>query len=200
MEVYRLLRKEGVLFPKRNPRNQFLIKFDGKKSPIFEAIEGNNIYEVKSNTQEPSKMLSTKGTYTVKETDLFSAKPIVNHRGEGVSDRQRRSQNGYIHPRVQESGNTNLRMANPQRNLRMQSYTGHKESRRWVEMKGELTGRNQNNTNTRADPPSLNQTEVLRMKKNHFLEAKNLMMVFDEILRNSSELENLEGIHHETTW
>lgn len=46
MEVYRQLRKEGVLFPKRETKNQFLIKFEGKKSPIFETIEGNNIYEV----------------------------------------------------------------------------------------------------------------------------------------------------------
>lgn len=47
MDTYRLLRKEGVLFPKREAKNQFLIQFDGKKSPIFEAIEGENIYEVK---------------------------------------------------------------------------------------------------------------------------------------------------------
>jgi hypothetical protein len=46
MDTYRLLRKEGVLFPKREAKNQFLIQFDGKKSPIFEAIEGENIYEV----------------------------------------------------------------------------------------------------------------------------------------------------------
>ena len=46
MDVYRLLRKEGVLFPKREAKNQYIIQFDGKKSPIFEAIEGGNIYEV----------------------------------------------------------------------------------------------------------------------------------------------------------
>lgn len=47
MQVYRQLRKEGVIFPQREAKNQYLIKFDGKKSPIFETIEGNNIYEVR---------------------------------------------------------------------------------------------------------------------------------------------------------
>jgi len=44
--VYKTLRQEGVVFPKRDPNSQHFIKFDGKKSPIFEAIENNKIYEV----------------------------------------------------------------------------------------------------------------------------------------------------------
>lgn len=44
--VYKQLRQEGVIFPKRDPNSQHFIKFDGKKSPIFEAIEHNSIYEV----------------------------------------------------------------------------------------------------------------------------------------------------------
>lgn len=46
MNVYETLRKEGVIFPKREIRNKALIKFNGKTSPIFEAIEGETIYEV----------------------------------------------------------------------------------------------------------------------------------------------------------
>jgi len=46
MNVYKTLRKEGVVFPARDPKSQSYIKFDGKKSPIFEAIENNRIYEV----------------------------------------------------------------------------------------------------------------------------------------------------------
>jgi hypothetical protein len=46
MNVYRTLRKEGVLFPRREVKNKYMIKFDGKVSPIFDNIEGSNIYEV----------------------------------------------------------------------------------------------------------------------------------------------------------
>ncbi len=73
IEVYKLLRKEGVIFPLRDPKNQFLINFSGKKSPIFETIECGNIYE------EPNKQL-TKKIYKVNElnyTDDFE-KPDFN--------------------------------------------------------------------------------------------------------------------------
>lgn len=58
--VYKQLRKDGVVFPMRDPKNQFLIDFKGKKSPIFETIEGNFIYE------EPVKTLSRR-RFTVKD-------------------------------------------------------------------------------------------------------------------------------------
>lgn len=45
--VYKQLRQEKVMFPVRDPNSQHYIKFDGKKSPIFEAIEGGKIYEVR---------------------------------------------------------------------------------------------------------------------------------------------------------
>ena len=38
----------------RDPKSQHFINFKGKKSPIFESIEGNNIYE------EPNKQLCLK--------------------------------------------------------------------------------------------------------------------------------------------
>ena len=46
MTLYKTLRKEGVVFPTRDVKSQHFIKFDGKKSPIFETIENNKIYEV----------------------------------------------------------------------------------------------------------------------------------------------------------
>jgi len=46
--VYKTLRQDKVIFPKRDPNSQYFIKFDGKKSPIFEAIENDKIYEVGS--------------------------------------------------------------------------------------------------------------------------------------------------------
>ena len=54
IEVYKTLRKESVIFPMRDPKSQFFINFDGKKSPIFEAIEEGYIYE------EPGKVFSNK--------------------------------------------------------------------------------------------------------------------------------------------
>jgi len=53
--------------------------------------------------------------------------------------------------------------------------------------------RNGNRTNAQSNPPSLTETEKLRMKENNFIEAKNVMLVFDEILRNSTVTEDLEG-------
>lgn len=63
VEVYKLLRKEGVVFPMRDPQSQFFINFSGKKSPIFESIEGHKIYE------EPSKLISNH-TYKVKDIKI----------------------------------------------------------------------------------------------------------------------------------
>jgi len=128
MDVYRTLRKEGVIFPKREVKNQYMIKFDGKKSPIFETIEGTNIYEVRL-TQEPNKVLCSNGTYKVKETDLFSNGPIVEKKKKKISERQKQSKNGYANPRVQDSGNTNLRMANT-RSVRQHSYYQNNPSSR----------------------------------------------------------------------
>lgn len=71
--VYKECRKDGVLFPQRSASNQFLIKFDGKKSPIFEGIEHDRIYE------EPSKTLNPLRNFEVKPADLF-AQPPSKHR------------------------------------------------------------------------------------------------------------------------
>lgn len=38
--VYKELRKDGVIFPMRDPKSKFFIDFKGKKSPIFDTIEG----------------------------------------------------------------------------------------------------------------------------------------------------------------
>ena len=40
MENYRLLRKEQVKFPERDPTEKFMIDFDGMVSPVFLAMEG----------------------------------------------------------------------------------------------------------------------------------------------------------------
>lgn len=63
IEVYKQLRKEAVIFPLRDSKNQFLINFNGKKSPIFETIESGHIYE------EPNKKLTCK-TYRVEELNF----------------------------------------------------------------------------------------------------------------------------------
>lgn len=63
IKVYKDLRLEGVLFPMRDPQCQFFINFNGKKSPIFETIEGKNIYE------EPNKFIS-KNKFKVKELKI----------------------------------------------------------------------------------------------------------------------------------
>lgn len=39
MENYKVLRKEGITFPARDPSEKFMIKFEGAKSPIFEVLE-----------------------------------------------------------------------------------------------------------------------------------------------------------------
>lgn len=136
-------------------------------------------------------MLSTNGTYSVQETDLFSEKPIVQKRGKKVSDKQRYSRNGYINPQLHTSGKTNVKMAPQQRIVRRHThFTQGQANRQPVIHANSRHG----NTGTRpGELPHLNQTEVLRMKKNNFIEAKSLMMVFDEILRNSTGLDALEG-------
>ena len=70
--VYKECRKDGVIFPQRSASIQFLIKFDGKKSPIFEGIEHDRIYE------EPSKTLNPMKNFEVKPADLFAQHPSKN--------------------------------------------------------------------------------------------------------------------------
>lgn len=48
-EAYRVLRKEGVKFPERDPNMKYMINFKGSISPVFLAMEGN--YIVPSNNQ-----------------------------------------------------------------------------------------------------------------------------------------------------
>ena len=47
----------------RDPQSQHFINFNGKKSPIFETIEGKKIYE------EPTKAMATK-KYKVKDMKI----------------------------------------------------------------------------------------------------------------------------------
>ena len=61
--VYKELRAEGVVFPRREAAHQFLIDFAGRKSPIFEGIEGDRVYE------EPAKTLNPSNLYAVKADD-----------------------------------------------------------------------------------------------------------------------------------
>lgn len=46
IEVYEVLRKEGVLFPMRNPRDKYTIHHPYPLSPIFETVTDDFIYEV----------------------------------------------------------------------------------------------------------------------------------------------------------
>nr|ADD95708.1 hypothetical protein [uncultured organism MedDCM-OCT-S01-C7] len=39
MANYRLLRKEKVEFPKRDPTEKFMINFDGTESPVYASME-----------------------------------------------------------------------------------------------------------------------------------------------------------------
>lgn len=39
MATYRLLRKEKIEFPKRDPTEKFMINFDGEQSPVYLAME-----------------------------------------------------------------------------------------------------------------------------------------------------------------
>jgi hypothetical protein len=54
------------------------------------------------------------------------------------------------------------------------------------------------NVRNRNVPPqypqsTVNKTELMRMKENNFMEAKSVMLVFDEILRNATEISDLKG-------
>jgi hypothetical protein len=53
-EAYRVLRKEGVKFPERDPNMKYMINFKGSISPVFLAMEGN--YIVPSNNQGGAPM------------------------------------------------------------------------------------------------------------------------------------------------
>lgn len=62
ISVYKTLRKDGVVFPKRSSSDQYLIKFSGKKSPIFEVIEAGRVYEEMSKKLNPEMVSKPTGT------------------------------------------------------------------------------------------------------------------------------------------
>ncbi len=82
MNVYKQLRKEGVIFPARDPRSQHFIQFDGKKSPIFETIENNHIYE------EPGKVMNPRRVYKVKETNFIGSDSQIDPQFDDVGQYQ----------------------------------------------------------------------------------------------------------------
>jgi hypothetical protein len=53
-DAYRILRKESVKFPERDPNMKYMINFKGSISPVFLAMEGN--YIVPSNNQGGAPM------------------------------------------------------------------------------------------------------------------------------------------------
>jgi hypothetical protein len=55
ISLYKQLRKEGVVFPPRDPSEKFMIQFKGTQSPIFQTIEENKVYE------EPTKQFKAPG-------------------------------------------------------------------------------------------------------------------------------------------
>ena len=136
-------------------------------------------------------MLSIKGTYQVKETNLFSAEPIVQKRKMQINQRQKVSPNGYANPRLQDS-ETNLQMrSTPIRHVRQVRRHGYYTQQ---------TGSNPQQYKTEIHQKrglqhkhSFSHAEMQRMKLNHFIEAKNIMFVFDEILRNANATSDLEG-------
>lgn len=72
--TYKQLRKEGVIFPQRDPNEAFMIKFTGTQSPIFQTMEENRIYE------DPIKQLNPHKTYKV-GGDYFAEQE--NHQSDG---------------------------------------------------------------------------------------------------------------------
>jgi hypothetical protein len=102
--LYKQLRKEGVIFPARDPSEKFMIQFKGTQSPIFQTIEENKLYE------EPNKQFSKK--HDKKSTKDFisdsygnnpitSAQPKVNYMGQNY-EAQRRAEQQEIEEEVEE--------------------------------------------------------------------------------------------------
>jgi hypothetical protein len=92
---YKMLRKESVIFPQRDPNEAFMIKFTGTQSPIFQTMECNRIYE------DPIKQLNPSKNYKV-NSDYFSD---PSHQGgsgyEGGGQNYQHSA-GYVNDRNQE--------------------------------------------------------------------------------------------------
>lgn len=80
--LYKQLRKEGVVFPPRDPNEKFMIQFKGKVSPIFQTIEENKVYE------EPQKQFKMSG-HKLGTKDFISA----SYGGGGSSGVSSSSQN-----------------------------------------------------------------------------------------------------------
>lgn len=80
--LYMQLRKEGVVFPKRDSNARYMIKFDGIESPIYQTIEDNKVYE------EPSKQFEKEE----KVKDFIAATTEVDH----MSNVENKTKHNYL--------------------------------------------------------------------------------------------------------
>ena len=118
--------------------------------------------------------------YHVPETNLFADGPIIPKERELLAIRQRNSRNGYTTPALPSHTNSSLTYTNPRRSSNQSS--------------------NQTRPNTEPSVGPREAEEIRRMKQNYFMEAKNIMYVFDEILQNSMETGDLESKSNKTKW
>jgi len=69
-DAYRNLRKDGVLFPERDPNQKFMINFQGQVSPVFLAME-NNVTVPSNNQGGPMSDLKKSTNYYKPKTTEY---------------------------------------------------------------------------------------------------------------------------------
>lgn len=57
-----------------------------------------------------------------------------------------------------------------------------------------------NRAQSSGNPDPNAAEEIRRMKSNFFMEAKNIMYVYDEILQNAMEQDDIESNFNKTMW
>lgn len=118
--------------------------------------------------------------YHVPETNLFADGPIIPKERELLAIRQRNSRNGYTTPALPSHTNSSLPFNNNPRRTSNHS-NGHRRP------------------NSGSSIGTREAQEIRRMKQNYFMEAKNIMYVFDEILQNAMEKKDLDSKFYKMT-
>ena len=115
--------------------------------------------------------------YYVPETNLFAEGPIIPKERELLAIRQRSSRSGYTTATLPSHTNSSLSMSHSQYHQRSNTIP--------------TSQRNRAQSSGNSDPNVAE--EIRRMKSNFFMEAKNIMYVYDEILQNAMEQDDIES-------
>ena len=134
--------------------------------------------------------MNPRGSYQVPETNLFSDGPIVPKQNDLKRISRRAIHSGYSNPYANNDSyqdNSNSYQKNIRQSHNHSANNVNKQRHR------EYRTPETNKEVIKLSKSTNQREEIRRMKSDSFMEAKSVLFVFDEILENATEIDDLES-------